>query len=112
MAANSVSTYMWPGKVHLGFGALERLSREARGLQVKRAFLVSDAGVVAAGLQKQITDALYSAGIEWQANSATVANPDTKTVDAIADECSASEADFVIGLGGGSALDTAKALRL
>lgn len=107
-----ISTYLWPGQVHFGFGAAGYLGREAQALHARHAYLITDPGVVAAGLLQPLIIALDSAGVAHSLYDQVVANPEGASVEAAAQAFLASGADLVVGVGGGSALDTAKAVRL
>jgi 4-hydroxybutyrate dehydrogenase len=106
------SHYVWPGQTHFGVGVAALAGEQARALHTTRAFVLADPGVVAAGLLEQILPALAAARIEYQVYDQIVPNPDVPSVDAAGAACRASGADVIIGIGGGSALDTAKAVRL
>jgi len=104
--------YIWPGQVHVGFGAARRAGEAARAEGARRVFLLADGNVVAAGLAEPLTQSLSAADLSFVLYDKVVPNPDSASVDAAVAAFRASEADLVIGLGGGSALDTAKATRL
>lgn len=74
-----------------------------------RAAIVTDPGVVAAGLVEPVERSLRSAGIKTDVFASVEANPRVATVDAIAAGVAAAGADVIVGIGGGSALDSAKA---
>lgn len=97
-------------RIQFDFGAVNLLPDELKLLGVARPLVVTDKGVVAAGLVERIRAALREspAGIF----DATPANP---TEDAVADALAmyrASGADGVVAVGGGSSMDLAKALAL
>jgi alcohol dehydrogenase class IV len=106
------SYYIWPGQVHLGFGVARRVGQEARAEGARNVFVIADPGVVAAGLLAPIAAALADAGLAHVIYDHVVPNPDTASVDAAAAAYRESEADLIVGVGGGSGLDTAKAVRL
>ena len=109
----SVATYYWPGQTRFGFGAARRLGDEAKALGVqKKAFIVTDAGIVAAGLLQPALNALADAGLAADVFDQTPPNPTTTAVDAAAAQFRESGAELVIGLGGGSPIDAAKAVRI
>ncbi|WP_420630452.1 iron-containing alcohol dehydrogenase family protein [Candidatus Leptofilum sp.] len=108
-----IATYYWPGQTHFGFGAAQRVGDEAKALGVQqRVFLVTDSGIVAAGLLQTVLDALDMAGLETAVFDQTPPNPNTTAVDAAAAQFRDSGAELVIGLGGGSPIDAAKAVRI
>jgi alcohol dehydrogenase len=108
----SISNYIWPGQVCFGFGAVERIAEEVKAYCGNHVFIIADPGVVAAGLVDSITAPLNAANLPFEIYDQVVPNPDTDSVDAAVEAFRASGADFIIGIGGGSGLDTAKAVRL
>src|SRR6185295_2457241 len=91
-----------------GRGALARLGEVAAELGGALALLVSDAGIVAAGHVARAADVLGRAGIETSIFDAAEENPTTVCVDRAVAAAHAHRADLLIGLGGGSSMDTAK----
>ncbi len=108
---SQISTYVWPGQTHFGFGASALLGQEAKALGATRVFIIADPGVVAVGLLNQITPALDAAGLAYTVHDQVVPNPSVESVDAAATVFRASGADLIVGIGGGSGMDTAKAVR-
>jgi alcohol dehydrogenase class IV len=106
------SYYIWPGQVHIGFGAVARVGQEARDDAARHVFIVADPNVAAAGLLKPVTDSLAAAGVAFTTYDRVMPNPDIPSVDAASAAYRAAQADMIVALGGGSALDTAKAVRL
>ena len=112
MMEQSISTYIWPGQIHFGFGAVERVAEEVKAYCGNHVFIIVDPGVVAAGLVESVTAPLEDADFRFEIYDRVVPNPDTDSVDAAVEAFRESGADLIIGLGGGSGLDTAKAVRL
>lgn len=112
MPSHSISHYIWPGQVQFGFGAAALVGREAKALQSSHIFVIADPGVVAAGLTHPVTDSLKAAGLSYDLYDRVVPNPDTGSVDAAVAAFLESKADGIVAIGGGSGLDTAKAVRL
>jgi alcohol dehydrogenase class IV len=108
----TTSYYIFPGQVHLGFGAARLVGSEAKSEGAENVFVIADPGVVAAGLVEPVTESLEAAGLAYVVYDQVVPNPDTASVDAAAAAFHESQADLIVGVGGGSALDTAKAVRL
>src|SRR5689334_12001495 len=108
----TMSHYIWPGQVYLGFGAARRVGQEAQAEGARHVFVIADPGVVAAGLIEPVTESLAAAGIAYVVYDRVVPNPDSASIDAAAAAFRESEADLIVGVGGGSGLDTAKAVRL
>jgi 4-hydroxybutyrate dehydrogenase len=96
--------------VYFDHGALKSLSSALKKAGGSRPFIVTDAGLKAAGLLDQVLDALGAppAGVYAQ----TPPNPTQAAVREGADAFKASGADSLIALGGGSSMDMAKAVGL
>lgn len=107
-----IANYVWPGQIYLGAGAAAQAGSQAQALHATHVFLLADPGVVSAGLTQSVTAALESAGLPYTLYDKVVPNPDVPSVDAAGAAYRASGADLIIGMGGGSGLDTAKAVRL
>ena len=95
-------------RVVVGDGVLSQLGALCGELGVSRALLVSDRGLVDAGHTQRVEEALASAGIEATLFSSVNPNPNESHVQACALAAGEAGADFLLGLGGGSAMDTAK----
>ncbi|HEX6386738.1 MAG TPA: iron-containing alcohol dehydrogenase [Anaerolineae bacterium] len=108
----SVCTYIWPGQTHFGFGAVERLGREALALQATAVFIVTDPGVVGANLLSPVMASLATVGLRHVIYDKVPGNPDVDSVDMAAMAYRESDANLIVAVGGGSVLDTAKAVRL
>lgn len=105
------ATYLWPGHTRFGFGVVQLTGQEARRLGATHAFILTDPGVHAAGLVEPVAASLSAAGIAHTVYTHCPPNPDVDSVDAAAVAFRDSGADLVIGLGGGSPMDAAKAVR-
>lgn len=105
-------SYHIPTAIEFGWGSLARLPSIVKGLGGTRAFVVGDPGVVKAGVVERVIDTLVSAGIPSIPFSDIESDPDVSSVDNGVQFAKAEVCDVVIGVGGGSALDTAKAIGL
>ena len=97
-----------PSRVYAGSGALDELScilEEDRPLKVA---LLTDKGIVATGLHSIVIDRILAAGISAVLIDDIPAEPDYHAVEDIHAKVAACNADFIIALGGGSVMDTAK----
>ena len=91
-------------------GAITFLADEVKALGCNRPMLVTDQGLVKAGLMEKATDVLEAANLDYVLFDGVVANPPIKLVDAAARFYKQEGCDGLIGLGGGSPMDTAKAI--
>jgi alcohol dehydrogenase len=96
----------------MGRGALSNLGELAAKLGARRALLVTDPGIVAAGHAARALASLERANIRTALFAAIHENPTTAHVEAGLRLARQYPIDFIIGLGGGSAMDCAKAINL
>jgi alcohol dehydrogenase len=94
-------------RVVFGSGALARLGELARDLG-RRALLVTDSGIAKAGHAERALDSLRRAGLEAMLFDRVHENPSTRDVDDCVAVARDFAADLIVGLGGGSSMDTAK----
>jgi len=105
----TLSTFRTPGKFIFGVGSIETLGQEARALG-RRAVLVTGRRAMAqAGTTGRCLANLAAAGVEAALFDQAEPEPDVATVDRCREVVRHHQADLLIGLGGGSALDVAKA---
>jgi len=95
-----------------GAGAIHSAGRHARELGFKRTLIVADNGMQQAGHIATVLSALAGEGIESSPWSNFDANPDTKMVEHGRDFAAKLNVDSIIGLGGGSSMDCAKAINI
>ncbi len=93
-------------------GGLQRIAGICQSLGVQRPLLVTDAGIVACGILEQTLTLLAEAALTPAVYAEVVADPPQAIVEAALAEARRSGADGVIGLGGGSSMDTAKLVAL
>ncbi len=89
-------------------GALQHLGRLARDLPGRHALLVTDRGIVAAGHVARAEASLREAGIRVTTYDSVHENPTTTDVAHCLGVARSAGIDFIVGLGGGSSMDTAK----
>jgi len=104
--------YFLPPQIEFGDGAIQNLGEHVKAFDGKKPFLVSDAGVINAGILAKATDVLEASDLSFAAYSDIEPNPtDISVTDGV--EVYKTEAcDVVIAVGGGSVMDAAKAIRL
>lgn len=108
----TIQTMTAPNKIMIGLGATGQVGTEVKRLGGKRALIVTDKGVLAAGLVKPVTDALEANDIAYVIYDDVQPDPPTRLVDNGTAFLKKEKCDCVIGLGGGSSLDTAKGIAL
>lgn len=111
MSQNLV-TWSFPTRIVFGAGAVRATGDEAKRLGATRALIVTDKGVVKAGLHEPVLAALRAAGVEAAIFDDVLPNPIEKNVHEGVAAFRAAGADLVVALGGGSPLDIGKLIRL
>lgn len=95
-------------RVVFGAGRLASLGELTRQCGGERVLIVTDPGIVAAGHVERARESLAQAGLDVQIFSGVEENPAERHVEACAAAARDHAADFLVGLGGGSSMDTAK----
>jgi alcohol dehydrogenase len=97
-------------RTRLVFGAntAERVGELAKGLGAQKVLLVTDAGIVTAGHAGKIQQAIEAAGLKVAVFDKVKENPTTRCVDDCLAVARNAGVDTIVGLGGGSSMDTAK----
>jgi alcohol dehydrogenase class IV len=103
---------MLPRKVRFGVGALDTLADEASKLVAKQALIVTDPGVYQAGLIDPIKEQLSKAGLSVDIYPEAEPEPTFPKLNAAAEQLRKKGYDLLVGAGGGSSMDTAKALAI
>ena len=91
-------------------GAIVCLADEVKALGSKRPMLVTDKGLVAAGMVAEATESLKAGGVDYLLFDGVIANPPIKLVDDATELYKQEGCDGLIGFGGGSSMDTAKSI--
>ena len=91
-----------------GAGAIAEIATEALGRGFKKAFVCSDPDLIKFGVTKKVTDVLDNAGLAYEIYSNIKPNPTIENVQSGVAAFKAAEADYIIAIGGGSSMDTAK----
>jgi choline dehydrogenase len=91
-------------------GAITCLADEVKALGSKRPMLVTDEGLVAAGLVDEAAKSLKAGNVDYVLFDGVIPNPPIKLVDEAAEMYKAEGCDGLIGFGGGSSMDTAKSI--
>jgi lactaldehyde reductase len=93
-----------------GAGAIGNIADEAVGRGFKKAFVCSDPDLIKFGVTKKVTDVLDGAKLNYEIYSNIKPNPTIENVQTGVEAYKNSGADYIIAIGGGSSMDTAKAI--
>ncbi len=107
MAANR---FVLNGISYHGSGAIKEIPGEIQRRGYEKAFVCSDPDLVKFGVTAKVTDLLDEAGIAWSLYSEIKPNPTIKNVQDGVAAYKESGADMIVTIGGGSSMDTAKAI--
>jgi len=97
---------------YFGWGSREVLVDEINTRQFKKALLVTDNTLISAGVAGKVMDTLNEANIPYEVYSEIKPNPTIKNVQDGVAKCKEAEADYLIAVGGGSVIDTAKGIAI
>ncbi len=110
MGISNINTFHIPTKIIKGLGSLEKLGTEIKLSNTKRAFIVTGKNIVKVGLAKKVEDILKTANIETQVFDEVMPDPTVELVEKGSKIVKEGNFDTIIGLGGGSNIDAAKAI--
>lgn len=91
-------------------GSISEIVTEAKKRAFKKALVVTDPDLIKFNVAKNVTDLLEKAGLAYDIFSQVKANPTVNVVKAGIEAFKAADADYLIAIGGGSSMDTAKAI--
>ncbi len=112
MLFTTISTYHLPTRIQFGLGAAGTVAQEAKKLGCSHGLIVTDKGIVKAGLLARILSLLEEAGIKYTVYDEVPPEPPVEAVEEGARRYREAGADFMVAVGGGSPLDTAKSIGL
>lgn len=93
-----------------GAGAINEIAQEAKGRGFHKAFVCSDPDLIKFGVTKKVLNVLEGAGLAYEVYSDIKPNPTIENVQHGVKAFQAAQADYIIAIGGGSSMDTAKAI--
>jgi hydroxyacid-oxoacid transhydrogenase len=107
------TVFTWGGPaVKFGAGAVDEIGHDVAALGTRRVLVVTDADMAATGLPNRVLDHLRASGIEAELFSGVEVEPTDASVRAAVDTASDGGWDGFVAVGGGSCIDTAKAVNL
>ncbi len=95
---------------YFGPGARKELPGVVARLGFKKALVVTDKGLMKFGVAKMVLDVMDEAGIKYEIFDDVKPNPTVTNVKNGIEACKRAEADFIVAIGGGSSMDTAKGI--
>jgi alcohol dehydrogenase class IV len=95
-------------RILFGLGAVEKTGTEAQLLKAKKVLIITDPGVVQAGLLEGVEKSLRSVGLPFAIFDGVESDPRIEVVEKSVEKAKKEEIDLIIGFGGGSSLDIAK----
>lgn len=93
-----------------GAGAINSIADEARARSFTKAFVCSDPDLIKFGVTQKVLDVLDKAGLSYEIYSNIKPNPTIENVQTGVEAFKNSGADYIVAIGGGSSMDTAKAV--
>lgn len=105
-----MNRFVLNGISYHGKGAIEAVPQEIEGRGLKKAFVTSDPDLVKFGVTGKVTDLLDKAGIAYTLYDNIKPNPTIENVQTGVQAFKDAEADCIVAIGGGSSMDTAKAI--
>jgi len=105
-----VRRIMLNGTSYFGQGAIQEIVNEIKNRHFKKALVTSTPDLFEFKVATKVTDLLDEAGIEYAIYDGIKPNPTIENVTAGVDACKAAGADVIIAVGGGSPIDTSKAI--
>ena len=102
--------FVMPTKVISGIGVLKHVGEEAKALGIRKAMIVTDQGLYRNGLIQPVAEQFKQAGIDVHVFHEIAGEPDTCLIALGAKTFQEQKCDGLVAVGGGSSMDTAKAI--
>ncbi|MBU0944880.1 MAG: iron-containing alcohol dehydrogenase [Proteobacteria bacterium] len=96
-----------PNLILAGFGALDKMGEEAKSLDVKKALMVTDAGIQASGIGAKVEKVLRDNGVKVTIFDKVTSDPDIACCESCICEAKKGGYELIVGVGGGSPMDIA-----
>ena len=107
-----MQNYFLPPRIEFGDGAIQNLGEHVKAFDGKKPLLVSDIGIINAGILAKAVDALEARGLPSATYADIEPNPTDISITHGVEVYKSEACDVVIAVGGGSVMDAAKAIRL
>lgn len=99
-------------EIIFGSGSIKQVGESCLRLGAQKVFIVTDPGVISAGWLERVTESCKTANLSYSIFSNITTNPKDYEVEQGVKEYIAAECDAIVGVGGGSAIDVAKAIAI
>ncbi len=106
----TIQSFEVPTVIKHGIGVMKDAGEEIKKLGVSKVLLVTDLGIYQAGMTKTVEESLAKAGVEVVLFNQVVANPPVRIVNEGSRVYKENNCDGLVAVGGGSSMDTAKAI--
>ncbi|WP_251442425.1 lactaldehyde reductase [Veillonella intestinalis] len=97
---------------YFGFGAIQKIVDELKANNLKKVLVTTDKDLIKFGVATKVTALLDEAGVPYEIFDELKANPTIKNVQDGVEACKKAEADCIVAIGGGSTIDTSKAIAI
>ncbi|MBC7189337.1 iron-containing alcohol dehydrogenase, partial [Candidatus Aerophobetes bacterium] len=112
MINETVWSFCIPWMIKFGEGAVEEIGYEIKNLGGKRALIITDPGIVKAGICQRVEKAVKDSGIEVEVWDKVEPEPSIEVFKECYRWAKGKDFDVVVGVGGGSSIDVAKVTRM
>ena len=110
--ASKVAAFRMPCQIIFGNGAAERVGEEAKQFGATHAFVLSDPNLQKLGVTDRIVASILSQGMRSTVHTGIEFEPSVQSIAPVLAAAREAACDLVVGLGGGSTLDTAKTVAM
>ncbi len=110
MISNKIFEFLVPGKVRFELGGSNKIGEEIKALGGKNVFISTDKGVLSSNLINGMIASLEKEGLKYTIYDEIEPNPSIEIVEKGIGVFDEKKCDFLVGVGGGSSMDTAKAV--
>ena len=97
---------------YFGFGAIEKIVDELKANNLKKVLVTTDKDLIRFGVATKVTALLDKAGVAYEIFDELKANPTIQNVQDGVAACKKAQADCIVAIGGGSTIDTSKAIAI
>lgn len=112
MSSTDMFEFACPTKIIFEVGGAAKLGEKLKAEGWKNAFITADKGIVDSGLLQKILNAFEHSGMKYTVFSDFEANPTTRAIENGSEVFKKSDCDVLVGIGGGSSMDTAKGVAI